>query len=262
MSTAYHPQSDGQTEAINKVLEDMLRAYALDMGGNWEEHLHLAEFTYNNSFQNTIGMAPFEALYGKPCLSPMCWVESGERLVLGPEYIKETNEKISLIRRRMATAQERQKKYADQRRKPVEYDIGDYVFIKISPMKKVVRFGKQGKLTPRYVGPYKILERIGPVAYKLELPEEMSAMHNVFHISQLRRWVHDGTEILEAPTQVQINPNLVYEKEPVGIVAKDEKKLRNKTLKLVKVQWSVDSNDCTWELEDKIRIDYPKLFAN
>ena len=261
MSTAYHPQSDGQTEAINKVLEDMLRAYVLDQGGSWEEHLHLAEFTYNNSFQNTIGMAPYEALYGKPCLSPMCWVESGERLVLGPDYIKETTEKISLIRRRMATAQERQKKYADKKRKPVEYEVGDYVFIKVSPMKKVVRFGKQGKLTLRYVGPYKILERIGVVAYKLELPEELSAIHNVFHVSQLRRWVHDGTEILKKSTQVQINPDLVYEKEPVGIVAQDEKKLRNKTLKLVKIQWSLDPNDCTWELKDKIERDYPKLFA-
>ena len=261
LSTAYHPQSDGQTEVINKVLEDLLRACILDFGGNWEDHLHLAEFTYNNSYQSTIGMAPFEALYGKPCLSPICWVEAGEKAVLGPEYIKETTEKIELVRRRMAAAQDRQKKFADKKRKQVEYEVGDYVFIKVSPMKKVLRFGKQGKLTPRYVGPYKILERIGSLAYRLELPEEMSAMHNVFHVSQLRRWVHDKEEILEKPTQVQINSDLVYEKEPVGILAKEEKKLRNKTLKLVKVQWSLDPKDCTWELEDKIKMDYPKLFV-
>ncbi|MBO1765190.1 hypothetical protein JQN64_28895, partial [Escherichia coli] len=130
-------------------------------------------------------MAPFEALYGKPYLSPVCWVEAGERSILGPEYIQETKEKIELVRRRMTAAQDRQKKFADRKRKQVEYEVGDFVFIKISPMKKVMRFGKQGKLTPRYVGPYKILERIGKVAYKLALPEEMKAMHNVFHVSQL-----------------------------------------------------------------------------
>src|SRR5574338_534509 len=167
LSTAYHPQSDGQTEVVNKVLEDLLRACTLDFGSNWEDHLHLAEFTYNNSYQSTIGMAPFEALYGKPCLSPICWVETGERAVLGPEYVKETTEKIELIRRRMEAAQDRQKKFVDMRRKQVEYEVGDFVFIKISPMKNVMRFGKKGKLTPRYVGPYKMLERIGSLAYKL-----------------------------------------------------------------------------------------------
>ena len=262
LSTAYHPQSDGQTEVVNKVLEDMLRACILDFGGNWEDYLHLVEFTYNNSYQSTIGMAPFEALYGKPCLSPVCWVEAGERSILGPEYIQETKEKIELIRRRMTAAQDRQKKFADMRRRQVEYEVGNFVFIKISPMKNVLRFGKQGKLTPRYIGPYKILERIGPLAYKLELPENMQGIHDVFHVSQLRRWVHDKAEILETPTQVQINPNLIYEKDPVGILAKDVKKLRNKSLKLVKVQWSLDPSDCTWELEDKVRMNYPKLFSD
>ena len=190
-------------------------------------------------------MAPFEALYGRPCLSPSCWLESGEGIVLGPENVKETSEKIALIRRRIASAQDRQRKYANQKRKSVQYEVGDFVFIKISPMKKVLRFGKQGKLTPRYIGPYKILENIGIVAYKLELPEEMRAIHDVFHVSQLRRWVHDRETILESPKEVQIDPRMVYEKEPVGIVAREIKKLRNKEIKLVKVQWSLDPKDCT-----------------
>ena len=143
----------------------------------------------------------------------------------------------------------------------VEYKVGDYVFIKVSPMRKVLRFGKQGKLTPRYVGRYEIINRVGSLAYKLKLPEEIQGMHDVFHVSQLRRWVHDKATILETPTQVQINPDLVYEKEPVGIMAKEVKKLRNKIIKLVKVQWSLDPNDCTWELEDKVKMNNPKLFA-
>ena len=160
----------------------------MDWGGRWEDHIFLAEFAYNNSHHSSIGMATFEALYGRPCLSPSSWLESGEKVVLWPESVKETSEKIALIRKRIASAQDRKKKYADQRRKAVQYDVGDYVFIKISPMKKVLRFGKQGKLIPRYIGPNKILERIGTVAYKLELPEEMRSMHDVFHVSQLRRW--------------------------------------------------------------------------
>ena len=260
LSTAYHPQSDGQTEIVNKLLEDMLRACILDWGGSWEDHIFLAEFAYNNSYHSSIGMAPFEALYGRPCLSPSSWIESGEKVVLGPENVKEISEKIVLIRKRIASAQDRQKKYADQKRKEVQYDVGNYVFIKISPMKKILRFGKQGKLIPRYIGPYKILERIGNVAYKLELPEEMRAIHDVFHVSQLRRWVHDEGTILKSPENVQIDPRMIYEKKPVGIVAKEIKKLRNKEIRLVKMQWSLDPNDCTWEVEDKIRNDYPQLF--
>ena len=260
LSTAYHPQSDGQTEIVNKILEDLLRACILDWGGSWEDHLYLAEFTYNNSYQSTIGMAPFEALYGRPCVSPACWLEAGERVLLGPEHVKETSEKIEVVRQRMKTAQERQKTYTDKRRKPIEFQVGDYVFLKVSPMRKVMRFGKAGKLSPRYVGPYEILKRIGTLAYKLKLPEEMSGIHDVFHVSQLRKWVHDKETILESPTHVEIQENLVYKKEPVGVVAREEKKLRNKTIKLVKVQWSLDGNDCTWEVEDRVRAKYPSLF--
>ena len=262
LSTSYHPRSDGQTEIVNKILEDLLRACVLDFGGYWEDHIHLAEFTYNNSYQSTIGMAPFEALYGRPCMSPACWMDVGEGVLLGPDHVKETSNMIELIRHRMKTAQSRQKSYADRRRKPVEFEVGEHVFLKVSPMKKVFRFGKSGKLTPRFIGPYEIIQRIGTLAYKLKLPEELSSVHPVFHVSQLRKWVHDKETILESPTQVSIQEDLVYAKEPVGIVAKEEKKLRNKVIKLVKIQWSLDTNDCTWEVEDKIRAKYPNLFAD
>ncbi|KAL0537392.1 hypothetical protein IC582_026370 [Cucumis melo] len=161
-STAFHPQTDGQTERLNQVLEDMLRACALEFPGSWDSHLHLMEFAYNNSYQATIGMAPFEALYGRCCRSPVCWGEVGEQRLMGPELVQSTNEAIQKIRSRMHTAQSRQKSYADVRRKDLEFEIGDKVFLKVAPMKGVLRFERKGKLSPRFVGPFEILERIGP----------------------------------------------------------------------------------------------------
>ncbi|KAL0534416.1 hypothetical protein IC582_028707 [Cucumis melo] len=188
-STAFHPQTDSQTERLNQVLEDMLRACALEFPGSWDSHLHLMEFAYNNSYQATIGMAPFEALHGKCCRSPVCWDEVGEQRLMGPELVQSTNEAIQKIRSRMHTAQSRQKSYADVRRKDLEFEIGDKVFLKVAPMKGVLRFERRGKLSPRFVGPFEILERIGPVAYRLALPPSLSAVHDVFsrfHVEEVR----------------------------------------------------------------------------
>ena len=147
-STAYHPQSDGQTEHVNQTLEDLLRACVLDFGGSWEDHISLVEFSYNNSFQSSNGIAPFEALYGRPCRSPSCWLEAGEKLVLCPDFIRVSIEKIDLIDHRMKEAQSRQKSDADKRRRRLEFSMGDFVFIRVSPMKGVVRFSRSGKLAP------------------------------------------------------------------------------------------------------------------
>ncbi|MDQ4226080.1 hypothetical protein RBK84_16950, partial [Pseudomonas aeruginosa] len=134
LSTVNHPQTEGQTECVNRVLEDLLRACIIDFGGSWEDHLPLVEFAYNNSFQSSIGMAPFEALYGRPCKSPSCWSETTDRLILGPDMIRETSEKVDLIRKRMKASQDRQKSYADKRRTDLEFSVGDLVFVKISPL--------------------------------------------------------------------------------------------------------------------------------
>nr|GFC70753.1 reverse transcriptase domain-containing protein [Tanacetum cinerariifolium] len=173
MSTAYHPETDGQSKRTIQTLEDMLRACAIDFGKGWVNHLPLVEFSYNNSYHATIKAAPFEALYGQKCRSPVCWTEVREAQILGPELIQETTEKIVQIKERMQAALDRQKSYADLKRKPMEFQVGDKVMLKVSPWKGVVRFGKRGKLNSRYVGPFKVLERIGDVAYKLDLPEEL-----------------------------------------------------------------------------------------
>ena len=169
VSTAFHPQTDGQSERTIQVLEDMLRACVLDHKGGWEEHLPLVEFAYNNSYQASIQMAPYEALYGRPCRSPLCWTEVGESFITGPDLIRDTFEKVSLIRQRLLTTQSRQKRYADVRRRPLEFEVGDQVFLKEMPKREVVRFGKQGKLSPRFIGPFEILERVGTTAYLLAL---------------------------------------------------------------------------------------------
>ncbi|GJW41317.1 putative reverse transcriptase domain-containing protein [Tanacetum coccineum] len=191
MSTAYHPQTDGQSERTIQTLEDMLRACAIDFGKGWVNHLPLVEFSYNNSYHASIKAAPFEALYGRKCRSPVCWAEVGQVQLTGPEIVQETTEKIIQIKQRMQVARDRQKSYADLKRKPMDFQVGDKVMLKVSPWKGVVRFGKRGKLNPRYVGPFKVLEKVGSVAYKLELPEELSRVHNTFHVSNLKKCYAD-----------------------------------------------------------------------
>ncbi|KAA0060413.1 pol protein [Cucumis melo var. makuwa] len=249
-STAFHPQTDGQTERLNQVLEDMLRACALEFPGSWDSHLHLMEFAYNNSYQATIGMAPFEALYGKCCRSPVCWGEVGEQRLMGPELVQSTNEAIQKIRSRMHTAQSRQKSYADVRRKDLEFEVGDKVFLKVAPMRGVLRFERKGKLSPRFVGSFEILKRIGTVAYRLALPPSLSTVHDVFHVSMLRKYVPDPSHVVDYEP-LEIDENLSYAEQPVEVLAREVKTLRNKEIPLVKVLWRNHRvEEATWEHED------------
>ncbi|GKA48723.1 putative reverse transcriptase domain-containing protein [Tanacetum coccineum] len=181
MSTAYHPETDGQSERTIQTLEDMLYACVLDFGKNWDRHLPLVEFSYNNSYHTSIKAAPFEALYGRKCRSPVCWAEVGDAQLTDPAIIHETTEKIIQIKSRIQAALDRQKSYENIRRKPMVFQVGDRVMLKVSPWKIVVRFGKWGKLNPRYVGPFKVVERVGTVAYKLELPQQLSR-----HVSRVK----------------------------------------------------------------------------
>ncbi|GJS41858.1 reverse transcriptase domain-containing protein [Tanacetum coccineum] len=196
MSTAYHPETDGQSERTIQTLKDMLRACVIDFGKGWERHLPLVEFSYNNSYHASIKAAPFEALYGRKCRSPVCWAKVGDVQLTGPEIIHETTKKIVQIRQRLQAARDRQRSYANVRRKPLEFQVGDRVMLKVSPQKGVIRFGKRGKLNPRYIGPFKILKRVGPVAYTLELPEELSNVHSTFHVSNLKKCISDESPVI------------------------------------------------------------------
>ncbi|EOX99963.1 Uncharacterized protein TCM_009073 [Theobroma cacao] len=235
-STAFHPQTDGQSERTIQTLEDMLRACVIDLGVRWEQYLPLVEFAYNNSFQTSIQMAPFKALYGRRCRSPIGWLEVGERKLLGPELVQDATEKIHIIRQRMLTAQSRQKSYADNRRRDLEFQVGDHVFLKVSPTKGVMRFGKKGKLSPRYIGPFEILEKVGAVAYRLALPPDLSNIHPVFHVSMLRKYNPDPSHVIRYET-IQLQDDLTYEEQPVAILDRQVKKLRSKDVASVKVLW-------------------------
>ena len=211
------------------MLEDMLRAYVLDHKGNWEEQLPLVEFAYNNSYQASIQMAPYEALYERSCRSPLCWTEVGESSITGPGLIRVTSEKVSLIRQRLLTAQSQQKSYADVRCRPLEFEVGDHVFLKVMAKRGgVVRFGKRGKLSPRFIGPFEILERVGTIAYRLALPLSMSSIHEVFHVSMLRKYTPDPAHVVDWG-EIEVDTDGTFEEGPVCILDSHDQVLRRKT---------------------------------
>nr|GEZ76659.1 retrotransposon protein, putative, Ty3-gypsy subclass [Tanacetum cinerariifolium] len=186
------------------------------------------------SYHASIKATPFEALYGRKCRLPVCWIEVGEAQILDPELIQETTEKIVQIKQRMQVARDRQKSYADLKCKPMEFYVGDKVMLKVSPWKGVVRFGKKGKLNPRYVGPFKVLERVGDVAYKLDLPEELSRVHNTFHISNLKK-CHADEPLVVPLDGLHKDDKLHFIEEPVKIVDREVKRLKKIRISLVKV---------------------------
>ncbi|GJT12861.1 putative reverse transcriptase domain-containing protein [Tanacetum coccineum] len=181
--------------------------------------------------------------------------------LIGPEIVQETTEKIVQIKERLKTARSRQKSYADKRRKPLEFKVGDRVLLKVSPWKGVVRFGKKGKLAPRYVGPFEIVERVGPVAYRLKLPQELSCVHDTFHVSNLKKCLAEP-DVQVPLDEIEIDENLRFVEEPIEIVERDVKKLKRRRIPLVKVRWnSRQGAEYTWEHEDQFRMKYPHLFS-
>ncbi|GJX36559.1 putative reverse transcriptase domain-containing protein [Tanacetum coccineum] len=224
----------------------------LDVAENWDEiqKIEEVEFSYNNSYHASIKAAPFEALYGRKCRSPVCWTEVGEAQILGPELIQETTEKIIQIKQRMQAARDRQKSYTDLKRKLMEFQVGDKVMLKVSPWKGVVRFGKRGKLNPRYVGPFKVLEKVGEVAYKPELPEELSRVHNTFHVSNLKKCYADEPLAISLDG-LHFDDKLQFVEEPIEIMDREVKRLKRSRIPLVKVRWnSKQGLEFTWECED------------
>ncbi|GJV42776.1 putative reverse transcriptase domain-containing protein [Tanacetum coccineum] len=232
MVTAYDPQTDGQSERTIQTLEDMFRALA----------------------------APFEALYGRKCRSPICWAEVGDSQLTGPEIIHETTEKIVQMKSRIQVAHDRQKIYTDVRRKPLEFQVGDMVMLKVSPWKGVIRFGKRGKLNTRYIGPFKIIDKVVTVAYLLELPEQLSRVHSTFHALNLKKYL--ANEPLAIPLdEIQIDKKLHFIEEPVDIMDREVKRLKQIRIPIVKVCWnSRRGPEFTWEREDQMQKKYLNLF--
>ncbi|WVZ80730.1 hypothetical protein U9M48_028186 [Paspalum notatum var. saurae] len=233
-SSAYHPQTSGQVERVNQILEDMLRTCALTYSTKWDECLPLAEFAYNNSYQKSLEMAPFEALYGRRCRTPLNWSELGERATFGPDMVTQAKEQVKFIHKNLKRAQSRQKFIH-------MIEEGDHVYLRVSPMKGVHRLGVKGKLAPRYVGPFKVTKRCGPVAYR-ELPPHLAAVHDVFHVSQLKKCLRVPEEVVDT-SQIQIEPDLTYEEKPVKILDQKQRSTRRRTINFYKVQWSNHSEE-------------------
>ncbi|GKA53191.1 putative reverse transcriptase domain-containing protein [Tanacetum coccineum] len=229
MSTAYHPQTDGQSERTIQTLEDMLGACVIDFSGSWDVHLP----------------------------SPVMWAEIGESRLIEPELVQETTDKVVLIKEKLKAARDRQKSYVDNRRKPLEFEVGDRVLLKVSPWKGMVHFGKKGKLAPRYVGPFEILKRVRPVAYRLRLPEELSSVHDTFHVSNLKKCLADAN--LHVPLdEIKIDKTLHFVEEPVEIMDREVKSLKRSKIPIVKVRWNSKCGpEFTWERDDKLKAKYP-----
>ncbi|GJU14984.1 putative reverse transcriptase domain-containing protein [Tanacetum coccineum] len=210
MSTAYNPQNDGQSELTIQT---------------WKTCLERA---------SCVRCAPFEALYGRKCRSPIMWAEVGEGQLIGPKLVQETTEKVMQIKDRLKAARDRQKSYADKRRKPLEFSVGDYVLLKVSPWKGVVRFGNKGKLAPRFVGPFEIIEKVGHVAYRLDLPEELNGVHDTFHVSNIKKCLADPT--LKVPLdEIRVDVKLNFVEEPMEILEREFKKLKRSRIAIVKM---------------------------
>ncbi|GKD03853.1 putative reverse transcriptase domain-containing protein [Tanacetum coccineum] len=225
MSTAYHPQTDGQSERTIQALEDMFKACVIDFEGSRDAHLPLVEFSYNNSYHSSIRCVPFEALYKRKRRSPILWVEVRESQLIGPEI-------------------------------PLEFNVDNIVLLKVLPWKGVVCFGKKGKLARRYVEPFEITERIGPVAYRLRLPQELSNVHDTFHVSNLKK-------CLAPLDDIKVDKTLRFIEEPIEIMDRKVKKLKRSKIPIVKVRWnSKRGPEFTWEREDHMKTKYPLLFSD
>eukprot|EP00253_Pinus_taeda_P011799 PITA_11799 len=259
LSIAYHPETDGQSERVNQVLEDMLRMYVMDQQSHWEKYLPLVEFAYNNNYHSSIGMPPFEALYGQPCRTPLSWDRLEDRVIIGPELIHEMEAQVRQIRQRLKEAHDRQKSYADAHRTDRRYEVGDQVFICIKPNKSTIRFGKGTKLSPKFIGPFKVVERVGPVAYRLALPPHLHKIHNIFHVSVLRHYIADLSHNL-LWKELQVSDEGVITVEPLRILERRVRQLRNRLVDQVKVQWDKYSpGSATWENTEDICQRYPNL---
>jgi hypothetical protein len=207
-------------------------------------------------------MSPFEALYGRKCRTPLYWDQIGERQIFGPKIIQEAEEQVHQIRENLRTAQSRKKSYADTWRRLLEFKEGDHVYLKVSPLQGMRRLKVKGKLSPRFIGPFLILKRVGEVAYQLELPDHLTDVHDVFHVSQVKKCLRVPKEQLQME-DLSVRDDLTYAEYPIKILDTLTRVTRSKVIKICKEQWSHHEEDeATWEREEELRIDFPHLFPS
>jgi hypothetical protein len=202
-------------------------------------------------------MAPFEALYGRKCRTPLNWIEPGEKAIFGPDIVVEAEATVRRIQEKLKVTKLRQESYANKRRQPLQFEAGDHVYLKVSPMKGVKRFGVTGKLSPCYIGPFSILEKCGKVAYKLELPLSLVGVHDIFHVSQLKKCLMAPVDVV-LPEVAPLDTDFTYPEHPIKILDQKSHVTRRKTIKFYKIQWSNHTEgEATWESEDFLRSRHP-----
>jgi hypothetical protein len=218
--------------------------------GSWDKNLPWAEFSYNNSYQESLKMAPFEALYGRQCRTLLNWIEPGEKAIFGPDTVVEAEATVRHIQEKLKVTKLRQESYANKRRRPLQFEAGDHVHLKVSPMKGVKRFGVTGKLSPRYIGQFQILKKCGKVSYKLELPPSLAGVHDIFHVSQLKKCLKAPVDVV-LPEVAPLDTDLIYPEHLIKILDQKSHVTRRKTIKFYKIQWSNHTKaEATWESED------------
>jgi hypothetical protein len=252
-SSTYHPQIDGQTERVNQILEHMLRACALQYGRSWDRSLSYAEFSYNNSYQDSLKMALFEMLYGRRCRTPLFWSKTRERKVFGPDILQEVEKQVRMVRENLQITQSKKKSYVDHRRIELSFEVRDFVYLKISPMRGLRYFKVWGNLAPRYIGPF---------AYQLKLPPQLSDIHDVFHVSQLKKCLCVSGE--QFPMEdLDAREDLSYQEYPVKILEMSESVTQNKRIKMCKVQWSHHTEEeAAWEKEEELKTEFSSFFSD
>jgi hypothetical protein len=244
---------------VNHILEDMLRAYVLNYSDKWDNYLPLAEFSYNNSYQESLRMAPFEALYDCHCHTPVNWIEPYERMIFGPDLVIEAEEIVHCIQSNLKAVKAQQESYANKRCRLLEFKAGDRMYLRVSPMRGVKRFGIKGKLAPHYIGPLLILARLGNMAYRLELPPTLTDVYNMFHVSQLKKGLKMPVDVV-VDNVVPLDANLSYPEHPVKVLGQQDLVTRRQTIRFIKVQWSHHSKqEATWETKEFLRSKYPEF---
>jgi hypothetical protein len=214
---AYHLQTDGQMERVNQILEDMLRARVLEHQGSWDQNLPWAELSYNNSYQESLKMAPFKVLYGCRCCTPLNWIEPGEKVIFVPNLVEEDEATVRRIRDNLKATKSHQETYANKRRRPLEFEVGDHVYLSAPPMKDMKRFGVKGMLALRYIGVFPILEKCGTMAYKLDLPPSLAGVHDIFHVSQLKKCLKAHVDVV-LPELIPLEANLSYQEHLIKVL--------------------------------------------